>query len=226
MTDPALTFEKKPPAAYITLDDGGMNVLTAPIVKGLRDFLQTCVTDTDISVVVLQGNAHALTVGLDTETVLKQDATANALLSDMGAVLELLYLSRLRSIVIAEGHATAAGAMLLLVADRRLGIDSKGKVGLSEVRVGLPVPELTQQLVRDRIDTPAQYATTALASLRTYPDAFAAGFFDSLHPDRTDAQGSAARSVDAFAALDEDAYLKTKLGMRQGFQDVLKNRRN
>lgn len=219
--DKAVTVETKEPFAYLRLDDGGMNVLTPSIVEALESYIRLCVDDQSISVLIIEGNTHALTVGLDTEVVIKQDATADALLSRMRSVLEMLYLSRLRSIVIAEGHATAAGSMLLLVADHRLGIDSKGKIGLSEVRVGLPVPALTRQLVQDRIAVPAQYGTTALATLRNYPDALAIGFLDSLHRDRADALKIAHDKAEAFATLNEKAYLQTKLGMRHRFKEIL-----
>ncbi len=219
--DKTVAFELSPPFAHIKLDDGSLNVLTPSIVDALNACLTQCVDDTSISVLIIEGNEKALSVGLDTEAVLNQDDTAKALLAGMGAVLQTLYLSRLRSIVVAQGHATAAGAMLLLTADRRLGVDGKGKIGLSEVRVGLPVPPLTQQLVRDRIVNSAQLATTALASLCTYPEAQAIGFLDSLHNSREEALSQAQEEAERLAALNEAAYLETKRGMRTQFRELL-----
>ena len=219
--DSAVHFEATAPVARLKLDDGGVNVLTPHIVSALTTSLRHCVNTPSISVLILSGNSRALSVGLDTQVVIKRDDAARELLSGMRSVLELLYLSSLRSIIVTEGHATAAGAMLLLVADRRIGIVGSGKIGLSEVRVGLPVPEATQQLVRDRISTPAQYATTALAQLRSYHEALQVGFLDSLHPDRTAADAATQEHARTLAALDEDAYLATKQSMRAKFKELL-----
>ncbi len=221
--DPAIHFEASSPIARLQINDGGVNVLTSSIVSGVSDAVRECVNTDSISVLIISGAEKALSVGLDTQVVIKQDAEAQKLLQGMRGILEALYLSRLRSIVISEGHATAAGAMMLLVADRRVGILGNGKIGLSEVRVGLPVPKLTQQLVRDRIAAPAQYATTALAQLRSYKEAYQIGFLDSLHPDRTAAETAAREHAKVLASLNEEAYLTTKLGMRARFKSLLEN---
>lgn len=219
--EPAIQFDATPPVAHLKLDDGGVNVLTPSIVTALSNAIRQCADTPSISVLTITGNRRALSVGLDTQVVIRQDAAPRELLAGMRTVLETLYLSRLRSIVVTEGHATAAGAMLLLVADKRIGISGKGKIGLSEVRVGLPVPALTQQLVRDRLVGPAQYATTALAQLRSYQEALQIGFLDSLHPDRTAANAAAQEQARSLAALNEEAYLATKQGMRTQFKELL-----
>ena len=217
----SLTIDQSAPVLNIALDDGAVNALTLETVVELNRALDQAIRSKDISVVILQGNEKALTVGLDTETVLKQDENATSLLNGMRSALEKLYLSRLRSIVIAEGHATAAGAMLLLVADKRLGVEGPGKIGLSEVRVGLSVPPLTQQLVRDRIAVSAHYETTALAHLTSVQQAKDIGFLDDVFPDRASALAAAHEFAVALAALDETAYLETKRGMRQAFSRLL-----
>ena len=146
-----LTIKQVGPVKHIEIDDGKLNVFTLDLLEGLRSEIVRAAADNSVRCLVLQGNARALSVGLDTRTVLGNVSDGKRLMRMMGEVLETLYLSRLASVVIVEGHATAAGAMLLLAADFRIGVGEKGKIGLSEVTVGLSVPPPTQQLVRDRI---------------------------------------------------------------------------
>lgn len=201
----------------ITMDDGGVNVFTPASAAALRAHVEEAEVSPALSTLVIRGTAKALSVGLDTKAVLAGGPEGTALLENMGAVLRCLYLSRLRSVVVARGHATAAGAMLLLVADHRIGVRGAGKIGLSEVRVGLDVPPLTQQLVRDRLTTPQHYAATALAQLYDYDGALAAGYIDALHDSEDTAMEAATTQAETLAVLNEDAYLKTKLGMRRAF---------
>jgi enoyl-CoA hydratase len=124
-------------------------------------------------------------------------------------------------VVVVSGHATAAGAMLLLAADVRIGVRGEGRIGLSEVRFGLEVPPLTRQLVRDRLAGPAQYPATALARLHAPEDALKAGFLDRLAETPEAAETLAQEAEAELAALDEPAYLATKLGMRTAFAELM-----
>jgi enoyl-CoA hydratase len=219
-----ITTRQQGAIRYIKFDDGKVNVITLSAAEALKDAITDAEADKETSCLIIEGNERALTVGLDTKTVLENDADAHALLNSMGAVLKTLYLSRLRSIVITQGHATAAGAMLLLVADHRIGCGRGGKIGLSEVRVGLSVPLATQQLVKDRIVPGLQYASTALARLFDYPAAERAGYLDATCETYADALESAEIRAAEFAALNEDAYLKTKQSMRRAYTEIVEGR--
>ncbi len=208
-------------ARHIRIDDGGVNVITLGIARSLLAAIESAADDGATRCVIIEGNSRALSVGLDTETVLRNDDDSRALLATMGQVLKTLYLSRLRSIVIAQGHATAAGAMLLLVADRRIGCGAGGKVGLSEVRFGLGVPRATQQLVRDRISARHQFECTALATLYDYGGAEQAGFLD-VRCETPEASLALAREMAAdLCALDEAAYLETKTAVRSAYANLV-----
>ncbi len=207
--------------AHIRLDDGKRNVLTLAIVRELNEALSSLVENTEVRAIIFEGNESALTVGLDTETVLAGGANGQSLLSEMRQVLVTLYTSRLASVAISQGHATAAGAMLLLVSDCRIGAGEGGKIGLSEVSVGLEVPLLTQQLVRDRINASYHHRATSLATLFDYKTAAHIGYLDEVASTRELALERAMDQANAFARLDETAYVKTKLSLRSAFFDLL-----
>jgi len=221
MSDTAIDYAQDGRIGHVRIDDGNRNVLTPALVGRLKEIVTTAADDPDVTTLIIQGNDKALSVGLDTATVTGGGDAAQALLADMREILTTLYLSRLRSIVIARGHAAAAGAMLLLVADHRIGIAGAGRIGLSEVRVGLTVPALTQQLIRDRIVPSAQYAATTLAMLYDYPDARAIGYIDRLVDDHQSALDAAKGMAAGFDTLNETAYLETKHGMRAAFAALI-----
>jgi enoyl-CoA hydratase/carnithine racemase len=205
---------------HVTLDDGGKNILTLETVQELHQLITEAAEDPECRGLILMGNSRALSVGLDTKTVLSGSDDGKTLLRLMGETLKTLYLSKLRSVVMVEGHATAAGAMFLLVADYRVASGANGKIGLSEVSVGLEVPDATKQLVRDRIATQYQYAITAHSKLVDHHEARDIGFLDEVFVDGSDAMVAAVSHVESLAGLDDSAYLATKLGMRSRFREI------
>ncbi len=209
--------------AYVHLDDGGRNVFTRQAAARLDETLAALEASAETNTVILSGREAALSVGLDTETVLRGDDDARALIATMGRVLARLYLGPLRSVVITQGHATAAGAMLLMVADHRIGVEGPGKIGLSEVKYGLDVPLPTQQLVRDRIATRFQYAATAGATLFETAAAQDAGFIDAVAANRDEAMTLALAAATALSALPDSGYLATKRAMRTAFRALMED---
>ncbi len=212
-----ITTERSHGTLLITFDDGDKNILTIDAVTGLYDLLIGLERDEGVKSLIIQGNDKALSVGLDNKIVLQNSDKADRMRSMMGAILRLLYLGHLRVITIANGHATAAGAMLLLTADQRIGIGGAGKIGLSEVRVGLDVPKATQQLAKDRLIVPAQYPATALGRLYDYDTAREVGYLDELVDTRASALDRAYELAATLNKLSNDGYRATKRGMRQDF---------
>src|SRR5262249_52732794 len=80
------------------------------------------------------------------------------------------------------GHALAAGAILLLVADQRIGALGDFKIGLNEVAIGLTLPVFAVELARDRLSK--RHFTAAATQAAIYdPD----GAVDAGYLDRTEA---------------------------------------
>jgi enoyl-CoA hydratase len=57
-------------------------------------------------------------------------------------------------IVACTGHALAAGAALLLAADRRVGLDGPFKLGFNEASLGVAISPVTVELARYRMPMP------------------------------------------------------------------------
>ena len=106
------------------------------------------------------------------------------------------------------GHALAAGALLLLVADRRIGADGPFKIGLNEVAIGMPLPTFGVELARYRMP-PSAFDGAILGETMAPAAAVAAGYLDAVvAPD--DVLGAAAAEAERLSALRRGAVDGTK----------------
>jgi enoyl-CoA hydratase len=85
-------------------------------------------------------------------------------------------------VVACTGHALAAGAILLLAADVRVGARGDFKIGFNEVAIQMTLPIFALEMARDRLSK--RHFTSAVTQARIFdPDtARDAGFFDQLEP--------------------------------------------
>jgi enoyl-CoA hydratase len=123
----------------------------------------------------------------------------------MGELLLDLYGGRVPVVAGCAGHAVAAGAMLLLASDRRIGAEGSYRVGFSEVSNGMPLPELPLLLARDRLDPRRLQESTLLGVLWEPAQAVEAGFLDFLVPAR-ELEEEVSRQARELALLPAQAY--------------------
>lgn len=197
----------------LTLDAGRPNVVGLDTVRSLRRELERAEADDSVQVAVLRGNEHAFCAGLDMRELARSDRDSRSLLVEMGELLLASYRSRLRIVAECSGHAVAAGAMLLLVADRRIGADGRYKVGFSEITQGMALPELPVRLARDRLDPRRLQDATLLGRLWSPPEAVDVGFLDCLVGPQQLAE-RVGEEAESLAAMDERAYADTIAAVR------------
>ena len=81
-----------------------------------------------------------------------------------------------------HGHALAAGALLLLTTDVRIGSDSPAKIGLNEVAIGMPLPIFAVEFARDRLTKKTFTQATMGARVFSPEEAAVAGYLDRVVP--------------------------------------------
>jgi len=205
-----LRMERRPPLRLAALDAGRQNVLDLAAVRALHEALAH---DPEAPVLVLGGREDAFCAGLDGATLAGSAFEREELLTAMGELLLAALESPTRIVVACGGHAVAAGAMLLLVADVRVGVRRSCTVGFTEPRLGMPLPELPALLARERLDRRRLHALTVLGRTLGPEEAVAAGFLDELvEADRLlEVACERGREI---ATLDEAAYLGTAASVR------------
>lgn len=99
--------------------------------------------------VVISGREGMFSAGLDVPLLLALNR------SELGAALDLFFgaittlaASRVPVAAAITGHSPAGGAVLALCCDRRVMADGPFSIGLNEVSIGIPIPEVVATLVR------------------------------------------------------------------------------
>ena len=163
--------------AILELDDGKANALGHDAISSLVEKLDEV---QDAGAVVLSGRPEKFSAGFDLAVMKSGEDAAREMLRS-GVELFLKCYSFPRPIVAAcTGHALAAGAILLMSCDLRIGAKGEFKIGLPELAIGMSLPFFATELARDRLSK--RHFTKATALGQTYdPDAACdVGFLDEI----------------------------------------------
>ncbi len=207
MTD-HLTIESNAGVAVIGLDDGKANALDHALIDGIDAALGEIASDPAVRALVIRGRPGRFSAGFDLNTMKESPEAALALVDRGARMLVRLFGFPVPVIAACSGHAIAAGSLILLASDLRIGADVDAKIGLNEVSIGMPLPVFAVELARARLSRRHYTRATALATLYSPADAVDVGFLDEvvpvddLHAIALDRAGAIAGSVSrtAFAA--------------------------
>ena len=200
-------YELRDNVAVITMDDGKVNALSHEVMDALHASLDRAAREA--RAIVLTGREKRLSGGFDLSVMTSSPEAARNLVT-AGAELVLRLYTFPRPVVVAcTGHALAAGAILLLVADARIGAEGEFKIGLNEVAIQLTLPIFALELARDRLSK--RHFTAAVTQARIFDPITAkdAGYLDAVvKPEALleTAVGQARR----LAALPDPAFRDTK----------------
>jgi len=209
-----VTYDQSGGVATLTMDDGKANAFGIDMIAALDAGIDRALRDA--KAVVITGRPGVLCGGFDLKVIRGDDEDKKAEMRTAGqAAMLKLYVHPQPVIFACTGHSVAAGALLLLTGDHRIGVSGDYKIGLNEVAIGLPLPVYGLELARDRLDPRALGAATLGAAIYDPDGAVAAGYLD----DSVDSDGltDAARDVAArMSKLDAGAFAATKLRLRLG----------
>lgn len=218
MTHP-VAFELDNDIAVLTMDDTKANAFGPAMIAALSEAFDRA--EKEAKAIVLTGRPGVLSAGFDLK-VMKEGPEATAAMVGAGAALLLkMYLHPLPVITASTGHAIAAGAIILLASDVRIGAAGAYSIGLNETSIGMALPPFGVELARDRL-APGALSPAALGATLYDPEAAASiGYLDRV----CDAAGllDAAKAAAAhYATLDARSYAATKINLRQATVDRIK----
>ncbi len=207
MSSDKVRYELRDNVAVITMDDGKANALSHEVIGALRECLDRA--EREAAAVLITGRERRLSGGFDLrEMTSSLDATRR--LVTAGAELMLRLYTFPRPVVVAcTGHALAAGAILLLVGDRRIGASGDFKIGLNEVAIQMTVPIFAMELARARLSKRHFTAAATQAHIFDPETAKDAGYLDATAPSEAllDVALDHARQL---ATLPDPAFRNTK----------------
>jgi len=207
MAADTVRYELRDGVAIITLDDGKVNALSHQVLAALHECFDRA--EREANAVLLTGRERRLSGGFDLQHMMKSPQAARELVTAGAQLLLRMYLFPRPVVVACTGHAIAAGAILLLVADLRIGATGDFKIGLNEVAIQMTLPVFAMELARARLSK--RHFTAAATQARMFDPETAtdAGFLDATAAPDT-LFGVALDHARRLGALPDPAFRNTK----------------
>jgi enoyl-CoA hydratase len=202
--------------AVLRIDDGKVNVVSHRVIDLLHRHLDTA--EGEARAVAIIGRPGKLSAGFDlTEMTAGIDRT-RALVGAGGKLLMRIFGHPQPVVVAVTGHALAAGALLTLACDTRIGADGPSKIGLNETAIGMGLPLYATELAQARL-SPAFLTRAAIqAEIYDPSGAVEAGYLDRVVP-AGDCEELAVAEARRLGEFRTGAYSHTKLALRQAVID-------
>ena len=200
------------PVALLRLQHGKVQAIDRALLDELDNALDAVAA---ARALVLTGTGSTFSAGVDLFQVLEgtADDTA-AFLSRFAAALRRLFSWPAPVVAAVNGHAIAGGALLAWCGDLRVMVEGTSRIGVPELRVGVPFPAAALEILR--FATAGGHLQTLAYLGRTYDaaEALARGLVDDVCP-TTELQRRALDTAAALAALSPDAFALTKRAIRR-----------
>ena len=210
MTNPA-TIDIQDGVATITLDDGKANAFGFAML----DALDACLTEAieGSEVIVLTGRPGIMCAGFDLKVMREAPDQAGDMVRKGGEFLLRLFSAPQPVLIASTGHGIAAGGLLMLAADYRIGVAGATRYGLNESAIGMVLPPYGMSLARFKLDNRALDKAVVGAELFLPEQANDVGYLDEVVAE-ADFAARVAEKVAYFKELDSAAYAGNKKYIR------------
>ena len=211
-------FEEQSNYCLITMDDGKVNAISFDMVSALNAALDQA--GQAGKVVIIRGRPGKFSAGFDL-SIMAQGGDAMFDLLRAGVTLSRRIGDFDTPVVLAvSGHALAMGALLLLSADYRIGVQGNYKIGLNEVAIGMTLPYFGIALAKARLASTHVNKAVALAQIYDASGAVEAGYLDEAVSEE-DLLPRAIAKAEQLSALNMNAYKHSKARVREDLNAAL-----
>jgi enoyl-CoA hydratase len=200
-------YEQHGPVALLTMDDGKANALSHDMVDALNEALDRA--EAESQAVLLAGRPGRFCAGFDLSVMSAGRQTALQLVTKGGNLLLRMFGYPRPLVLACTGHAMAAGALLLLASDLRIGARGDFKIALNEVTIGMSLPVFGVELARARLSK--RHFTRAVLHSHVYGPETAcdAGYLDETETPEKLLETALERAT-SLSALKAPAFGATK----------------
>ena len=198
--------------AILTMVHGKANALSTEFCDSLAARVREA---SAASAIVITAKGRIFSAGVDLPFLLAGGpAYVREFLPALHRLYDTVFFHPKPIVAAVNGHAIAGGCVLACAADRRLMAASSGRVGVTELLVGVPFPPLAFEIMR--YATAPQLFPSAIFSGATFepPEAIGRGFIDEIVPPDELLQ-RAVTAAETLAALSPPAFAVTKRQLRQ-----------
>lgn len=190
-----VSFERDGNVGVISIDDGKANALSPDVLSAIGESLDKADAD-GVSALLLQGRPGRFSAGFDLSIMTGGLDDMRALVTQGAEVLLRLFTCPVPVVAACTGHALAAGALVLLVSDVRVGAEGEFKIGLNEVAIGMGLPVFAIEFARYRMP-PSAFDSALLGEVFSPAGAVEAGYLDRTSTDVVDEAMATAQRLSA-----------------------------
>lgn len=173
-----IDVERRGDVDVVWLDRPPVNALDLDLLHAL-----TVVVDTLERPAVITGRGSSFSAGADLHAVLERgDEYAAAFVRGLTDAFGALFRHPRPIVAAVNGHAIAGGAVIACCCDHRVAAEGDGRIGVSELAVGVPFPLTALEVVRHTVPPQHLQAAVLLASTFGPARALELGFVDEVTP--------------------------------------------
>lgn len=214
----SVSFERDGGVAVISVDDGKANAYSPDVLTAIAESFDKAEAD-GASAVLLQGRPGRFSAGFDLSIMTSGVEPMRALVTQGAELLLRVFTFPVPVVAACTGHALAAGALMLLVSDVRIGAEGEFKIGLNEVAIGMGLPIFGVEFARYRMP-PSAFDSAILGEVFGPADAVPAGYLDRTS---TDVIGDGLATAQRLSALRSGAVTHTKQHARAALAQQIKD---
>lgn len=207
--------------ALIDFDDGKANVLGHDSIASLLAALDQAEHE-GADAVVIAGRPGRFSAGFDLNAMNAGPDEAREMLRRGVDLFLRLYLFPRPVVAACTGHAIAAGAIILLTCDLRVGARGDFRIGLPELTIGMSLPFFATELARDRISKRHLTRATALGTMYGPEDAVDSGFLDEV-ADPDDVVSTAIERAGGLTGISRGGLVLTRHTARGAIADSIRS---
>jgi enoyl-CoA hydratase len=205
--------------AILTMAHGKANALDIEFCEAIVAQFEA-LREQSAQAVVLTGQGKMFSAGVDLVRLSEGRAEyVRRFLPALHRLYETVFFFSKPVVAAVNGHAIAGGCILACCADRRIALRDGGRIGVTELLVGVPFPALAFEIIR--FATAPQFFSDGVLSGTTFaPEAaHARGLIDEVVDEALINRAIAA--AQALAALSPPAFAQSKQQIRQGVTDAM-----
>lgn len=168
--------------ATLTLRHGKVNAMDVEFLETLSNQLDTLAADANVAVIILANQGSTFSAGVDLKRLVAEPLEyLDRFIPAIRRLFRTAFEFPKPLVGAVGGHALAGGCVLASTCDYRI-IASQAKIGMPELRVGLPLPPEGIEILRFVAAT--QHLQRIVTSGRTFvgADAVLAGLADEATP--------------------------------------------
>ena len=201
--------------AVLTLAHGKVNALDIEFCEALAGRFKELAASRETKAVVLTAKGNVFSAGVNLIRLNEGGADyVRQFMPSLQRAFEAVFFHPKPVVAAVNGHAIAGGCVLTCCADRRIMARGNGRIGVTELLVGVPFPVLAFEIMR--LAVAPRYLPEVIYSGATYEAdaALERGLIDEL-AEPAELLEDAYAVAQEFAALSPKAFAQTKAQMRQ-----------